>query len=177
MTVAASLLYLSLLLPVAELSNTSSTASTDLKSPEEPLRCYVCDSRENLECGSEDSEVLSHFEMACKDTSHTNCHISKETFNNGTMTTKRFCNLDRHTPCNENKEISSVCYCACDENLCNVNDPANGKNSCVFGGGAPIRPWLPLSILLPLLIIQITTTGFLAGQQGHYHHHHLRSIQ
>ena len=89
-----------------------------------------------------------------------------ETFNNGTMTTKRFCNLDRHTPCNKNKEISvsltsmmtvdfifnlqfvtylmfmliltkyfrqSVCYCACNKNLCNVNDPANDKNSCLFG--------------------------------------------
>ena len=29
-----------------------------------------------------------------------------EMFTNGTKATKRFCNLDRHTPCNENKEIS-----------------------------------------------------------------------
>ena len=57
MTVTASLLYLCLLLPVAELSNTS-TLSPDLKNPEEPLRCYVCDSGENKECGSEDSKVL-----------------------------------------------------------------------------------------------------------------------
>ena len=27
----------------------------------------------------------------------------------------------------------SVCYCACNENLCNVNDPANDKTSCLFG--------------------------------------------
>merc|ERR1719430_2717721 len=109
-----------------------STSSPDPKSLK-PLRCYVCDSSENKECGSEDTTVLDQFDTACNDISHTNCHISKETFTNGTMTTKRFCNIDRHTPCNQNKEISSVCYCACNENLCNVNDPANDKNSCLFG--------------------------------------------
>ena len=81
----------------------------------------------------------------------------------------------------------SVCYCACNENLCNVNDPANDKTSCLFGvrkkslqiavhdpdildnmesdicvmcksgAGAPIRPWLPLWIFL--LLIQITATS------------------
>ena len=65
MTVAASLLYLSLLLPVAELSNTS-TLSPDLKNPEEPLRCYVCDSGENKECGSEDSKVLPSYQIVSK---------------------------------------------------------------------------------------------------------------
>ena len=56
MTLTASLIFLCLLLPLAELVKVS-TLSPDPKSPE-PLRCYVCDSSENKECGSEDTTVL-----------------------------------------------------------------------------------------------------------------------
>ena len=49
MTLTASPIFLCLLLPLAELIKISSP---------DPLRCYVCDSSQNKECGSEESTVL-----------------------------------------------------------------------------------------------------------------------